>query len=725
MKTNPQTTIDRKDLNLRLGIKSSLYNLRSVIALLYALYVANGKQSRVNYSKEVVMDGITKLELETSLLSPLASILNVENPSDLKVNDNPLFKAQMESLQVGIELFFKLGKVLFTNNSLVSSCERKGGHRYQKYIEFSSNMQLLDLFLSQYADELPAFLMKWLGNEDYEVEEINNGVKKILTILTEETQFKIKTSGGDVIFQQEGVYKEIADGNTVENSSQENVGPFRVLKSFIKEGLHPYIKDSNDGFVAINLDNTTREYFKMVSTCLDLIPKRTTITADEQSSTLVTTNDSLTEYQTIFYGCPGTGKSHMVEGIVRSAGEVVPKEDTSESRNIKFHEYLRNQPYFSTGDTYHFALRNKGQKGLYTILKKEKWIEGDIESCFDITDVNVWDEIENKIKELHPFHNEYYEDITLHAIDYYIKFLSEKEDVKVNTLFRTTFHPDSDYASFVGCYKPTMIEGEDNENRISYEFVPQVFTNAYVRAWELYNSGSKENVYLVIEEINRGNCAQIFGDLFQLLDRYEDGDKAGFSKYEVDPDADLSQYLIGLFDKHHCAKKLCLPPNLHILATMNTSDQSLFPMDSAFKRRWSWKYVPIDYEHKASSKYTITIGDRTYSWNKFLQDVNERIKTITQSEDKQIGNFFIAHADIKQDEFINKVMFYLWSEICKDNYKTRDNFFRNRNNKDEEFSFNDLFGKDATALLQGFMAYIAGEDAKVVEEQEESHEVEG
>ena len=723
MKTNPQTTIDRKDLNLRLGIKSSLYNLRSVIALLYALYVANGKQSRVNYSKEVVMDGITKLELETSLLSPLASILNVENPSDLKVNDNPLFKAQMESLQVGIELFFKLGKVLFTNNSLVSSCERKGGHRYQKYIEFSSNMQLLDLFLSQYADELPAFLMKWLGNEDYEVEEINNGVKKILTILTEETQFKIKTSGGDVIFQQEGVYKEIADGNTVENSSQENVGPFRVLKSFIKEGLHPYIKDSNDGFVAINLDNTTREYFKMVSTCLDLIPKRATITADEQSSTLVTTNDSLTEYQTIFYGCPGTGKSHRVEQILNNASKgVVKVAETAENRSLNFHQYLKEQPYFSTGDAYHIALRSRGKKSLYNVIL-ERGLAVGINSCFDITDIETLKNIQQSIKENNPFPPRHQE--AVYAIEYYIKFLEEKPSVQLDTEFRTTFHPDSDYASFVGCYKPTMVEGEDNENRISYEFVPQVFTNAYVRAWELYNSGSKENVYLVIEEINRGNCAQIFGDLFQLLDRYEDGEKAGFSKYEVDPDADLSQYLIGLFDKHRCAKKLCLPPNLIILATMNTSDQSLFPMDSAFKRRWSWKYVPIDYEHKDSSKYTITIGDRTYSWNKFLQDVNERIKTITQSEDKQIGNFFIAHAVIKQDEFINKVMFYLWSEICKDNYKTRDNFFRNRNNKDEEFSFNDLFGKDATALLQGFMAYIAGEDAKVVEEQEESHEVEG
>ncbi len=427
--------------------------------------------------------------------------------------------------------------------------------------------------------------------------------------------------------------------------------------------------------------------------------------------------------QTIFYGCPGTGKSHTVAKILKNASKgVVKVAETTENRSLNFHQYLKEQPYFSTGDAYHFALKSRGKKSLYNVILERGLADG-INSCFDITDIETLKKIQRSINENNPFPPRHQE--AVYAIEYYIKFLEEKPSVQLDTEFRTTFHPDSDYASFVGCYKPTMIEGEDNENRISYEFVPQVFTNAYVRAWELYNSGSKENVYLVIEEINRGNCAQIFGDLFQLLDRYEDGDKAGFSKYEVDPDADLSQYLIGLFDKHHCAKKLCLPPNLHILATMNTSDQSLFPMDSAFKRRWSWKYVPIDYEHKDSSKYTITIGDRTYSWNKFLQDVNERIKTITQSEDKQIGNFFIAHADIKQDEFINKVMFYLWSEICKDNYKTRDNFFRNRNNKDEEFSFNDLFGKDATALLQGFMAYIAGEDAKVVEEQEESHEVEG
>lgn len=437
----------------------------------------------------------------------------------------------------------------------------------------------------------------------------------------------------------------------------------------------------------------------------------------EDSDAIGVNNISCKTLQTIFYGCPGTGKSHRVEQILKSASKAVVKvAETAENRSLNFHQYLKEQPYFQTGDAYHFAIKSRGKKSLYNVII-ERGLAGDIDSCFDITDLATLRKIYQSIKDNNPFLPQHQEPV--YALEYYIKFLEEKPKVQFDTEFRTTFHPDSDYASFVGCYKPTMIEGENDENRISYAFVPQVFTNAYVRAWELYNSGSKENVYLVIEEINRGNCAQIFGDLFQLLDRYEDGEKAGFSKYKVDPDADLSQYLVGIFDKHDCAKKLCLPPNLNILATMNTSDQSLFPMDSAFKRRWSWKYVPIDYAHEDSSKFTITIGDRSYSWNKFLQDVNERIKTITQSEDKQIGNFFIAHADIKQDEFINKVMFYLWSEICKDNYKTRDNFFRNRNNKDEEFSFNDLFGKSTTALLQGFMAHIAGEDAVVEEEAQE------
>lgn len=292
---------------------------------------------------------------------------------------------------------------------------------------------------------------------------------------------------------------------------------------------------------------------------------------------------------------------------------------------------------------------------------------------------------------------------------------------------RTTFHPDSDYASFVGCYKPTMSkttkkeltadelkhklneflndgkaypvhrfaatypEIEDipgklrkewlidanktesmdteiskgvacgkelqqflNSSDISYSFTPQVFTEAYIDAW----NNLENDVYLVIEEINRGNCAQIFGDLFQLLDR----DKDGFSDYRIKADNDLRDYLYSELGKNHEGIKngeLCLPPKLHILATMNTSDQSLFPMDSAFKRRWDWEYVPIDYsENIPSGQYIITLGEKKYKWIEFLTKVNERIRKVTDSEDKQMGNFFIK-ADINETEFKSKVMFYL------------------------------------------------------------------
>lgn len=270
---------------------------------------------------------------------------------------------------------------------------------------------------------------------------------------------------------------------------------------------------------------------------------------------------------------------------------------------------------------------------------------------------------------------------------YRVKLLTEKKRVH-----RTTFHPDSDYASFVGCYKPTMKDGE-----ISYSFSPQVFTEAYVDAWK----NPEEEVYLVIEEINRGNCAQIFGDLFQLLDRNSDG----YSDYRIKADSDLRDYLYSQLGKGNEGIKngeLCLPPNLRIFATMNTSDQSLFPMDSAFKRRWDWEYIPVDY-NEIRSDFVITIGEEKYHWLEFLKIVNERIRKATDSEDKQMGNFFIK-TNVSEDEFKSKVMFYLWNEVCRDEYGTQNNFFRTSG--EYEFSFNDLYQTDGLEKLQGFMTYL-------------------
>ena len=291
---------------------------------------------------------------------------------------------------------------------------------------------------------------------------------------------------------------------------------------------------------------------------------------------------------------------------------------------------------------------------------------------------------------------------------YRVKELTEKKRVH-----RTTFHPDSDYASFVGCYKPTMKDGE-----ISYSFTPQVFTEAYVDTWK----NPKEEVYLVIEEINRGNCAQIFGDLFQLLDRNDDG----YSDYRIKADSDLRDYLYGVLGEGHEGIKngeLCLPPNLRIFATMNTSDQSLFPMDSAFKRRWDWEYVPVDYsESVSSSRFVISLGREKYRWVVFLQAINQRIFKATNSEDKQMGNFFIK-ADVSESEFKSKVMFYLWNEVCRDEYGTQNNFFRFiQNDKDIEFSFNDLYQTDGWKKLHRFMEYLGVLPLPLTEGTEEEQE---
>ena len=303
-----------------------------------------------------------------------------------------------------------------------------------------------------------------------------------------------------------------------------------------------------------------------------------------------------------------------------------------------------------------------------------------------------------------------------HKVKEIVEGLYPEELERDKYVFRTTFHPDSDYASFVGCYKPQM----DGTGDIKYEFTPQAFTNAYARAWK----ESEKQVYLVIEEINRGNCAQIFGDLFQLLDR-----KGGVSEYPINADTDLRQYLekddiLGKGHEGIANGKLKLPANLNIVATMNTSDQSLFPMDSAFKRRWSWECVPINYDDDKSGAFAITIGNSRYRWLEFLKAVNNKIFKATDSEDKQMGNFFI-NGDVDKRQFIDKVMFYLWNDICKEEYRTTNNFFRNyiddKKIETTEFSFNELFGTNAETLLKGFMVFLGVEpiqsegDASVTE----------
>lgn len=284
------------------------------------------------------------------------------------------------------------------------------------------------------------------------------------------------------------------------------------------------------------------------------------------------------------------------------------------------------------------------------------------------------------------------------------------EKTEGESVIRTTFHPDSDYSTFVGAYKPTMDLlpicdelGQPmkigstvlHKEQIIYEFVDQAFLQAYVQAWKFYaeNSDTAKKQYLIIEEINRGNCAQIFGDLFQLLDRND----SGFSVYPINADKDMKKQLAKAFkkdgvtltipnaDKINALYKgkdivskvlsgdiLVLPNNLYIWATMNTSDQSLFPIDSAFKRRWEWQYMPIGKgydENGQEIKWAIEGATKKFSWWSFLEKINAQIGEATQSEDKKLGFFFCKAPDgvISAEKFVGKVIFYLWNDVFKNN----------------------------------------------------------
>jgi uncharacterized protein YaaR (DUF327 family) len=601
MKVFPNKFVERSELNLRHGIKSSLADIKELFALTITLFLTSDKKGALNYSVQLNTPN-TKIEIADELFTKLESFFGdlITNSVDFKnkVNQNPLFIAQMESLQVSLELFWKLCKVDFIEN-YPTSHERTGGKRYDKKISFTCNMLLLENCLldndGNVSDALKKILYNWIMQFNTFIPDtfLLKKIQTVLTIFSEETQFKIrKDDNSELFFQQEGIYEQFIEGNTINDKDNvEPVGPFRILKSFIKSDLHSFIKEDGSNGLSLKASKTIDElknYKDMVKTSLDLIPKRTVIyeeksITEEEETIIPSVETNLQDFNNvIFYGSPGTGKSHEADRITKG------------------------------------------------------------------------------------------------------------KDVQ-----KVTFHPDYDYHSFVGGYKPTMVG-----TSIAYKFVPQIFTKIYIDAWKNHSSEEETKpFYLQIEEINRGNCAEIFGDLFQLLDR----DKDGFSKYDVTAEEELYKHLIGVegFGGVHDGikdGKLRFPSNLKIIATMNTSDQSLFPMDSAFKRRWDWIYIPINLQCEFSD-FTIQLDDKKeYKWLEFLDSINKEIFLVTDSQDKQIGNWFIdaqnSKGVISENTFVNKVIFYLWNDVFKEEENT---IFKTK--EGQKFTYGSFFEMENSSDL--------------------------
>ena len=330
-----------------------------------------------------------------------------------------------------------------------------------------------------------------------------------------------------------------------------------------------------------------------------------------------------------------------------------------------------------------------------------------------------------------------------------------KKEIIGKPHFRTTFHPDTDYASFVGSYKPITkqvtrydiyskpIKDEkgqiEKEDRIIYRYVFQAFLKAYIKAWEEMTKENPDHVFLIIEEINRGNCAQIFGDIFQLLDRNDEG----FSDYPIVADDDLKQELsqvLGSLDIQNAdlinslypgqgdiveqiksGHILLLPNNLFIRATMNTSDQSLFPIDSAFKRRWDWRYVNI--KNHSDKKYYIHFkNNKNYSWWHFLTKINAEIEGgDIQQEDKKLGYFFAKAkgGEISAETFLSKVLFFLYNDVFKD-FGIDQYFFKDEADKAMTFaSYFDHEGKIIESRVERVLINLGVKLISEIEEDEE------
>lgn len=240
---------------------------------------------------------------------------------------------------------------------------------------------------------------------------------------------------------------------------------------------------------------------------------------------------------------------------------------------------------------------------------------------------------------------------------------------------RVTFHPNYSYSQFVGAYKPVTKIAGDKED-ITYSFVPGPFVRVLAKAMQ----NPSENFLLVIEEINRANVAAVFGDVFQLLDRDEDGK----SEYPIDASEDLKKYLdessVPLDDG-----KIAIPANMYIWATMNSADQGVMPLDAAFKRRWEFEYIGIDENENQVADYEIPKtknpdGSFTFvRWNIFRKALNGKLKNLSSAsvnEDKLLGPFFISKRSLKTakdnaEDFIrlfkSKVLMYLYEDVCKMN----------------------------------------------------------
>lgn len=489
-----------EDIDLKLGIKSSLPNVRATLALFILIWKSEGRPAEVKYS---VQDGDSiriSDELMNELVAYSSPVYSAHGVSDDQfrqtVNNNQLLKSQMEALIVAFELYWKLGEIVFQDNTKPVSSERTGGVRYPKEIHFTLNMDIIDIVMAVAEDKYKEVLLNWLGLNVATSELEDKLLRSVLTALSETAVFKLYDSGQDVIFNQDSIYRKllISTEPVDINGDKEAKGSLRVLKTSLNDGTNPYLNYSRGTVTSTNYpDLNLADYQKRVSTFLSL------------STTKIVGID---EYEEVQSGADEAYESND-DYLTDSSSDELIKFKTGYQT-----DYERNRIVFGAPGT-----------------GKSYQLKNDSEDLLDHT-------------------SGFYE--------------------------RVTFHPDYAYSHFVGTYKPVTENSKpgntDSKSEIRYEFVPGPFMRVYVDALKSGRTDNPQPHLLLIEEINRAKVAAVFGDVFQLLDRDDDG----VSEYEIHASEDVRKHLAKeLGGSPDLYNKIRIPDNMFIWATMNSGTKGI------------------------------------------------------------------------------------------------------------------------------------------------------
>lgn len=608
----PDNLAAYEELNLKLGIKSSLPHVKSTLALAVLLWEAAGRPGELVYAEQHGEGLALTDETVRCAAAYIAAHCGAAAPDETELravmDQNQLLKSQIEALMVAFELVWKLARVRFVNPALRSADERTSGVRYPKKLAYSIHADIIHSVIAGSEDAYIRVLLEWMGFDAHADPARSQTLEALFTALSENAVFKLADGGRDVVFNQNCVYRKLIEtGEAVDVSGdKEPKGPLRIFKSLLAEGMNPFLQYAGGAVTpAFPQDTPLEEYQKRVETFLRLSAAKVVgLEEQEDEQELEQLGLALDDLEAarvaggtnvLLYGVPGAGKSWTI------AAEYCDDEDRME---------------------------------------------------------------------------------------------------------RLVFHPDYTYSDFVGQILPRVSDG-----MVRYAFTPGPFTALLRKA---YHDPANE-YFLVIEEINRGNAPAIFGEVFQLLDRKtarkpkgDDGFALGTSEYGI------SNAEIAAAVYEDPARKVRLPSNLTIIGTMNTSDQNVFTLDTAFQRRWDMRMIDNSFDRVDPAFAGQLILDTSVTWRTFCTVVNgiilEKNVGLTSSEDKRLGVYFVQPRDLEfnnseddaqrdaqvrraarrqNSRFAEKVLKYLWDDAFK-------------------FSREDIFAVDRYAGLETVVkAFVA------------------